>query len=326
MKYRKLGSTGLEVSAIGFGCWETGGEYGHFDEGQVVAAVERALELGVTLFDTALGYGWGRSERLLARALGKRRDDVVVVTKVGLIEARTEDGAYQRDSSRANLLKSTEDSLRHLGTSYVDLLLIHWPDRTRPFDEAMAALTEIQRSGKARYIGVSNFQADELEQCAGLAPLTTNQVGYNLFDRRWEHAMFETAARLGIGIMAYGPLAHGLLTGRMGRDTTFEAGDWRSSGRAFGQPLLAPDNLDRNLAVVEELKQIALDLETTLARLALAWVLRDPIVGVALTGVRTPEEIEDNVLAGELRLGDDTLRRIDQVMAGAAGQVAGPPR
>lgn len=325
MEYRKLGTTDLDVSAIGFGCWETGGEYGRFDERDVIDAVDRALGLGVTLYDTALAYGFGLSERLLARALGTRRGDVVVVTKIGLLRSPQGDGTYVRDSSRENLLRSVDDSLRSLGTDYADLLLIHWPDRTRPFEEAMAALAEIQKSGKARHVGVSNFQADELELCAGLAPLVTNQVGYNLFDRRWERAMFPTAARLEIGIMAYGPLAHGLLTGRMTRDTTFEAGDWRSRGKAFGQPLLAPGNVERNLEVVDRLERIAGDLGTTLPRLALAWVLRDPLVGVALTGIRTPTEIEDNVHATDLQLDDETLRRIDEAMTGAAGQVPDPP-
>jgi aryl-alcohol dehydrogenase-like predicted oxidoreductase len=209
----------------------------HYDEHDVVEAVHRGLELGVTLFDTARAYGFGRSEELLGRALGGRRQEVVLVTKIGLEKGA--DGTYYRDSSKETLLRGFEHSLRALRTEFVDLLLIHWPDRARPWEEPMETLAEIQRSGKARYVGVSNFRAADLSACARLADIVTNQVGYNLFDRRWEREMFPTAERLGIGIMAYGPLAHGLLTGTFTPATTFQSTDWRSSGGAFGQPLLS---------------------------------------------------------------------------------------
>jgi aryl-alcohol dehydrogenase-like predicted oxidoreductase len=320
MEYRELGrGSGLRVSAIGFGCWETGGEYGAYDQGEVILAVHRALDLGVTLFDTARGYGFGRSEELLAQALGSRRKDVVVVTKVGL--ERGPNGGYRRDSSRATLLSGLENSLRALHTDYVDLLLIHWPDRTRPWAEAMETLQEIQRSGKARHIGVSNFQAADLRACADLAPLVANQVGFNLFDRRWEREVFATAGELGIGIMAYGPLAHGLLTGHLVAGDPFQETDWRARGDLFGQPLLAPDNLTANLAVVEKLRALAEQLGMSVAQLAIAWVLHDPMVAVALTGCRTPAEIEENAGAAERSLDGSTLATIDQAMVGARGQV-----
>jgi aryl-alcohol dehydrogenase-like predicted oxidoreductase len=232
MEYRELGKSGLQVSVVGFGCWESGGEYGAYEPDEVIRAVHRALDLGVTLFDTARAYGFGRSEELLARALGPRRQDVVVVSKVGL--ERAPDGRYLRDSSRATLMAGLEHSLRALRTDHVDLLLFHWPDRSRSWAEAMDALLEIKRSGKARHIGVSNFRADDLRASAPLAPLAANQVGYNLFDRRWERDVFAAAGELGIGIMAYGPLAHGLLTGRLAADDRFQETDWRSRGDVFG--------------------------------------------------------------------------------------------
>lgn len=323
MEYRNLGKSDLRVSAVGFGCWETGGEYGDYRDAEVISAVHRALDLGVTLFDTARGYGFGRSEELLAKALGPRRNDVIVVSKVGIFKKA--EGGYGRDSSREALLRGLEESLQSLHTDFVDLLLVHWPDRTRPLAQAMETLDEIQRSGKARYVGVSNFHAADLKESAPHARLVTNQVGYNLFDRRWEREMFPTAESLGIGVMAYGPLAHGLLTGHFSAAERFGEGDWRARGDVFGQPLLQPDNLAANVAVVGKLSGLARELGLTVPQLAISWVLRNPLVGVALTGCRTPGEIEENAAAAGHTLDASTLRAIEECMAGARGQVPGVP-
>jgi aryl-alcohol dehydrogenase-like predicted oxidoreductase len=317
MQYRNLGKSDLRVSTIGFGCWETGGEYGAYDETDVVAAVHRSLDLGVTLFDTARGYGFGRSEELLARALGAHRQDVVVVTKLGL--EKNPDGTYRRDSSRTVLLDGIEQSLRALRTDAVDLLLIHWPDRTRSWEEPMETLAEIRKMGKARHVGVSNFHAADLLACAALTELVTDQVGYNLFDRRWEREVFSTAEQLGIGIMAYGPMAHGLLTGRFSPSESFQTTDWRSRGDAFGQPLLTPEHLPANVRVVERLQELARERGMSVAQLAITWVLQNPLVAVAITGVRTPGEIEHNAGAADRRLDEETMAAIETVMQEAKG-------
>jgi aryl-alcohol dehydrogenase-like predicted oxidoreductase len=156
----------------------------------------------------------------------------------------------------------------------VDLLLVHWPNTDTPFEETMGALNDIVTMGKARYIGVSNFRASQLRTCATYAPIAVNQVGYSMFDRRWEHEVFSTARSLGISIMAYGPLAHGLLTGTFTADTVFASTDWRSQGDAFGQPLFAQENFVRNVSVTERLKSVAEDIGTTLPCLAVASVPR----------------------------------------------------
>ncbi len=319
MKYRMLGNSNLRVSAVGFGCWEMAGDiYGHIDQDEVVRAIHQALDLGVTLFDTAPGYGNGRSEAILGHALRTRRAEAVIVTKCG--QYWSSERGFYRDSSHATILAGIDASLRRLQTDYVDLLLIHWPDTTHTFVEAIGALHDVVQAGKARYIGVSNFRAEQLRACAPLAPLVANQVGYNLFDRRWEREMFATARSLGIGIMAYGPLAHGLLTGTFTAQTRFEPSDWRSTGDMFGQPLLTPENFGQNLLVVERLKALAQEVGTTLPRLALAWVLHDPLVGSALSGTRRPEEIEENVAAIDVQLTAPIMERIARIMAGAAGQ------
>ena len=326
MRYRKMDSSDLEVSAIGFGCWEMGGtQYGEVDDREEVEAVHRAIDLGVTLFDTAAIYGQGYSEVVLGRALGARRKEVVLVTKGGLVWDGRTTGSSRRDSSYWALTQGLEASLHRMGTDHVDLFLIHWPDVGTPMDEAARALNAILESGKARYVGVSNFSSVQLREIRKHVPICANQVGYNLFDRRWERQMFDTARELGIGVMAYGPMAHGLLTGTFTRDTKFVEWDWRSRGSAFGQALFAPENFPRNVEVADRLKDIAARLGTTLPKLAIAWVLSNPAVAVALSGTRRAAEIEHNVGALDVQLPPSDLREIDAVMAGAAGQVEAIP-
>jgi aryl-alcohol dehydrogenase-like predicted oxidoreductase len=325
MDYRRMGGGELEVSAIGFGCWEMGGtNYGPIDEAEAVAAIHRALDLGVTLFDTAPGYGFGHSEEVLGRALGARRKDIVLVSKTA-VSWDPVTFTRKMDSRYSTVKRIAEESLRRLGTDHLDLLLIHWPDVDTPLEETMRALNDLAGEGKTRHVGVSNFSAYELGECRRHAPICANQVGYNLFDRRWEREMFPAAQELGIGVMAYGPMAHGLLTGAMGRDTAFDPADWRSSGVIFGQRLFGPDTLAQNLEVVEQLKGVAARLDTSLPRLALAWVLRHPAVAVALSGCRTPGEIEENVRALEVGVDDAVARELEGIMAGAAGQVEAVP-
>jgi aryl-alcohol dehydrogenase-like predicted oxidoreductase len=293
-------------------------EYGSSDDNEMIAAVNRAIDLGVTLFDTAPNYGYGGSEEVLGRALGARRKDIILVSKVGIpwdpITHTTKfDGRY------STLKRINEESLRRLGTDHLDLLLMHWPDPETPIEETMRALEDLRQEGKTLHIGVSNFTAYELREARTYAPITANQVGYNLFDRRWEHEMFPTAQELGIGVMAYGPMAHGLLTGTLPRQNAFDERDWRRQGMIFGQRLFGP-NLDQNLNVVDSLLTVADRIGTSLPLLALAWVLRSPVVSVALSGCRSPREIEENVRALELKLDDQTLAEIDRIMSGAAGQ------
>jgi len=319
MQYRKLGHTGLTVSAIGFGCWEMGNpEYGSSNDSEMVAAVNRAIDLGVTLFDTAPNYGFGGSEEVLGRALGARRKEVVLVSKVGITwDPVTFTAKF--DGRYSTIKRINEESLRRLGTDHLDLVLMHWPDPETPIAETMRALEELRTEGKARHVGVSNFSTYELHESRRYAPICANEVGYNLFDRRWEREMFPVAQELGIGIMAYGPMAHGLLTGTMPRENTFDERDWRRHGNIFGQRLFGP-NLSQNLDVVDKLLTVADRAGTSLPLLALAWVLRNPAVSVALTGCRTPREIEENVRALDVTLAPEVLAEIDSVMAGAAGR------
>ncbi len=325
MQYRTMGASDLTISAIGFGCWEMGGnQYGDVDDGEEIRAVHRAIDLGVTLFDTAAIYGHGHSEEVLGKALGARRKEIILVTKGGLAW-EVVGGPTQRDSSRGAIIQGLEDSLRRLGTDYVDLFLIHWPDVNTPSEETMGALNDLVQAGKTRFIGVSNYSAAQLRAGKQRANLCANQVGYNLFDRRWEREMFPTALELSVGVMAYGPMAHGLLTGTFTTDTIFVEWDWRAKGSAFGQRLFTAENFPKNVAVADHLKAVATRLGTTLPMLAIAWVLKQPAVSVALAGIRKPEEIEHNIGALDVQLSPDDLSEIDAIMAGAAGQVDAIP-
>ena len=312
MEYRPFGKTGLEVSAIGFGCWELGGGYGHFDEGEVIAAIHKAMDLGINCFDTAEGYGMGKSEALLARGLGTRRKDVIVATKVG-IGYRDSGREKGRDSRKARIMASVENSLRFLNTDYIDVYLIHWPDRHTPFDETMRAMDDLVQQGKARFVGVSNFRADEIDSCMDARRVDVGQYGYHLFDRRMERDVFPYCETHGIGMMGYGSLAHGLLTGAFDEHTAFGERDWRSKGGLFNMPLFTEENFPRNLKVVEALEQMAAKRGTAVHHLALAWVLSNPVISTALVGVRQPSEVASNMGALELTLSADDKRAIDAV-------------
>lgn len=322
MEYRTFGTTSLTVSAIGFGTWPIGGaRYGPSDDRAALRAIHAALDHGITCFDTAPSYGNGHAEELLGRALAGRRAETVVVTKGGLVWDE-QSVVIGRDGSRRRLEAQIAASLKRLNTDYVDLYLIHWPDLNTAFEETMGALEAFVRAGKARYAGVSNFRGDQLRASAAAmreVPLAADQVGFSLFDRRWARDIFPICQDLGIGVMAYGPLAHGLLTGTFTRSTSFDAADWRAGGTAFGQALLTSENFERNLAVVDRLKEIARCRGVTLPQLALAWVLAHPPVTVALVGARLPGEITDAAAAAGVRLRQEILVEMDVVMRDAAG-------
>ena len=284
MEYRPFGQTGLEVSAIGFGCWEIGGGYGSVEETEFARAIGRALDLGINCFDTAEGYGFGASESALGRALGRRREDAIVVTKFGMAYR---DMPNMRDSSRERVLASIDKSLKHLGTDYVDVYLIHWPDRRVPFEETMSALDDIVREGKVRFVGVSNFTRDEIEACMRTRRVDVVQYGWNMFDRRMALDVFPYCQEQGIGTMAYGSLAYGLLTGTFTEDMEFSADDWRARQGNMGsiklfETLFGPEHFPNNIRAVAELKGIAARQGRSLAQLALRWTTSNPVISTAL--------------------------------------------
>jgi len=324
MRYRPFGRTGLKVSAVGFGCWPMAGDrYGAIEDGEAIKAIHRALDRGVNCVDTAPAYGAGHSEEVVARALEGRRKDLILVTKCGVKVPPPGQLGPLRDASRSNILAEVDASLKRLRTDWVDVLLIHWPDSSTPFEESMRALEEVVGSGRARFVGVSNFTGAMLSECLSTRRVDVSQVGYHLLDRRQETETFPFCLANGIGVMGYGSLGHGLLTGAFTAATTFEAGkDWRAGGVAFGQPIFRGDNLKANVGVAERLRrEIAEPRGVSLSQLALAWVLGNPAISTALVGARTPAEVDANDAGAELDLTADERARIDAIVADARGRV-----
>lgn len=326
MEYRRFGRTDLKVSAIGFGCWEIGGTYGRIDENEFQRAVAQAIDNGITCFDTAEAYGMGASEEALARALGGRRSGAVIVTKFGV---GYDEMPNRRDSSRARVLASIEKSLQRLRTDHVDIYLVHWPDPKTTLDETTAALDDIVRQGKARYIGVSNFRLAQIEQAMRLRRVDIVQYAWNMFDRRMQAEIFPYCAAQQIGVMAYGSLAYGMLSGTFHAGMQFDENDWRSKGGMLGsinlfRTLFGPEHFQRNLAAVEDLKRLATKYGKSLPQFALRWTLSNPVVGTALVGFRTPTEVSENLGALGWEISNADLAEVDATLD-RHGAVTVPP-
>jgi aryl-alcohol dehydrogenase-like predicted oxidoreductase len=310
MQYTHLGDRGPTVSRIAFGNWSAGGDWGSVDRDAAIAATRAALDLGITLFDTARAYGFGAAEELLGEALRPEiqsaRESIVIATKGGL---RNEGGLPVRDASPAALRRDLEASLRSLGTDFVDIYQVHWPDPATPIVETARALDAFVKEGKVRYVGVSNFDAREMTAFQQIRPIDTLQPPYHLFRRDIEDSILPFAQEHGIGVLVYGPMAHGLLSGRMNESTTFPANDWRSKSEMFtGQAF------KRNLAIVRRLEDFAADREMTVAELAIAWTLANPAVDVAIVGARNPEQIQQTAPAADIRLSSRELNEIEEIL------------
>jgi len=327
MRTRMFGNSGLETSVIGYGGWPMGrGMYGDFDDDEAIAAARASYEKGVTLFDTAAVYGWGYGENLMGKALKGIRNNVVLVTKGAREWVRDNPdrrSATVSDSDPKRLLASIDESLKRLQTDYIDLFLIHWPDHNRAFSEPMEALEKAKAAGKIRHTGVSNFSVEMMAESRETSPIITNQIGYHIFDRRPEAEVMPFVRENEMGIMAYGSLSHGLLTGTWNADKTFSDDDWRRGGANFGINSWGPENLAANVAVVEKLKVIAADHGKTIPQLAIAWVLTNEAVSVALAGSVTPSEATDNI-GGDWDMSLDLKKEIDNLVTSEGSGVGMP--
>ena len=318
MNQVRLGRSELRVSPIAFGAWELGGDWGATDESAAVATIRHAADSGINFFDTAQGYGFGASERLIAKALaGRPRDQLVIATKGGL--RPTEQGGVERDASAGWVRRGVDESLKALGTGYIDLYQIHWPDPKVPFAETAGELARMVAAGKIRHVGVSNFNAMQMQEFSGTLQVEALQPPYHLFRRDIEKSILPYTRLHDIGVLVYGPLAHGLLSGAMTEETKFAPGDWRAKSDVFRGDLYR-----RNLRIVEGLSRFAeLELGTTVSRLAVAWTLANPAVDVAIVGTRNPHHIDDAIAAADLKLDAQALRMIDEIVS-AEVAVGGP--
>jgi len=299
------------VSAVAFGTWAFGGDWGPADLQESRDCIRRALELGINLFDTAQGYGFGVAERLLADALWERtsREEVVLATKGGL---RMDGDRMVRDATRRWLRTGVESSLRNLRTDYIDLYQVHWPDPRTPPEETASALEELVGEGKIRHIGVSNYDVEQMRALGRFGRVETLQPPYHLFRREIEETILPYTAEQDIGVLVYGPLAHGLLSGRMTASSTFDADDWRSKSPDF-----TGETLRRNLAVVERLKEFARERDVSLPQLAVAWTLANPAVDVAIVGARRPTQLDGTAPAAGIELSGSDLQNIDAILVDA---------
>jgi len=319
MQYTRLGRTDLYVSTVAFGTWAFGGDWGPVQVDDGKAAIRRALDLGINFFDTARAYGFGASEQMLGDALRPEikahRNEVVLATKGGL---RRHGDSTVRDSSPASLREGLEASLRALGTDVIDLYQIHWPDPRTPFEETAIALDAFVREGKIRYVGVSNFDASQMASFEATRKVDALQPPYHLFRRDIEDSILPYTLRHGIGVLIYGPLAHGVLAGKYTRQTVFPAGDWRSKS-----PVFQGETLRRNLDVVAELERFAERREFPVSQVPIAWTLAHPAVDVAIVGARTASQIEQSVPAADIHLATADLAQIERIVSTAV-PVGGP--
>ena len=311
MKTTTLGKTGLEVSRIAFGTWQLSGEWGSFDAEQAGQAIRHARELGVNFFDTAQAYGFGTSEEVLAGALrselDRDRDSLVIATKGGINPGTDR----PRDSRREYLRDGVEASLRAMKLDHIDLYQIHWPDEQTPFEDTAGYLQELVDEGKIRHAGVSNFGAEPMTAFGrGPRAVETLQPPYHLFRRGIESEVLPYVRSHDIGTLVYSPLGSGLLTGTMTTDTTFESDDWRASASAF-----RGSQFSTNLEVVERLKGFAADKGCEVSQLAIAWVLAQEGIDVAIVGARSARNIERSVAAVDVELTADDLAEIEKITA-----------
>jgi aryl-alcohol dehydrogenase-like predicted oxidoreductase len=322
MEYTQFGRTALHVSKISYGTWQFGGDWGRVESSQWdtgKATVQKALELGINFFDTAQAYGFGLAERMLGEALRPYlkglREDIVLATKGGL---RMEGDKLLRDASAHWLRQGVEQSLRNLGVDYIDLYQVHWPDPHTPIEETASALDQLVHEGKIRYVGVSNYNAQQMKTFEQARKLDALQPPYSLFRREIEQEILPYTQEHGIGVLVYGPLAHGLLGGSFTPQTTFAPDDWRSKSEFFhGEPF------QRNVAVVEQLKRLAEHKDMTIAQLTIAWVLAQPAIDVAIVGARNPHQLEQTALASAIHLTYETLQEIERIMREAV-PIGGP--
>jgi aryl-alcohol dehydrogenase-like predicted oxidoreductase len=310
LKTTQLGSTGLEITRIGFGAWAIGGGgwefgWGPQEDDESVAAIHRALEQGINWIDTAAAYGFGHSERIVGRALEGPAEQPYVFTKGSLLEGpgRRVVHSLGRDS----LMREAEASLRRLGVDAIDLYQIHWPDPVADIEEGWAALAELKDRGLVRHIGVSNFDVEQLRRIQQVAPVETLQPPYSLVDRAVEGDILPFTEREGIGVIAYSPMGSGLLTGAMTREriAALPDDDWRKHDERFTEPALS-----RHLATVGRLETVAERYGTTAGAVAIAWTLANPAVDGAIVGFRRPEQVDPLMAAADLELAPEDLAEI----------------
>ena len=323
MEFRILGKSDLKVSEIAFGAWAIGGWlWGGADSKDAIEAIETAIDNGMTTIDTAAVYGFGLSEELVGKAVKGKRDKTQILTKFGMVWDDTKGKFYfssqdnngkpldlYQYSSKERVIADCEKSLRRLGTDYIDLFQIHWPDVTTPISETMEALQILIKQGKIRAGAVCNYSAEQMDEAIKTLPIASNQVPYSMVNRKIENDVVPFCIANNIGILAYSPLQRGLLTGKFKKGHTFNEGDNRPDTIFYKEP-----NLTRIIELTESLKAIADERSVTISQLVLNWTKEQPGITCALAGARNAQQVLDNVKAVDFRLSGEEMGKINSLI------------
>ena len=307
MRKVELGRSGIRVSVVALGTWPMVGDanWGPQDERDSVATIQEALDLGINFFDTAEAYGDGYAESLLGEALGKRRKEAVIASKVSQNHLRYE-----------QVKKACEGSLSRLGTDWIDLYQVHWPNRDVPFEETFRALLDLQEEGKIRAIGVSNFGVEDLRQALRFAPVQSNQLPYSLLWRAIEYEILPLCRENGVSVLCYSPLLMGLLTGKFRSPDEVPPGRARTRHFSSSRPLTRhgePGQEELTFETLARIRAIADRLGVGMEHLALAWLLKQSGVASVLVGARNPAQIRENARAAKVELADDVVEELNRV-------------
>ena len=310
MKTRKLGTTGIDIPAIGLGCMGMSSVYGTADDPTSIAVIHRALELGINFLDTADIYGAGHNEELVGRAIKGKRDQVVLATKFGnVIRGSWADGkGYDINGSPAYVRRAVEASLRRLGLETIDLYYQHRVDPKTPIEDTVGAMADLIKEGKVRWLGLSEAAPETIRRAHAVHPISALQTEYSLWTRDPEDELLALTEELGITFVAYSPLGRGFLTGELKSPNDLAPDDWRRTN-----PRFQGENFRKNLALVEELETIAREKGSTSAQLALAWLLTRGEHVVPIPGMRRIARLEENAAAVDLALTEDELHRLETI-------------
>ena len=321
MRTRRLGNTDLELTVVGLGTWAIGGPWqygwGPQDENEAIAAILKAIDLGINWIDTAPIYGCGRSEELVGKALKQTKVKPIIATKCSLLwnDKREKIGCLKAESIR----KECEESLKRLGVEVIDLYQMHWPDPEKDIEEGWGEMARLQKQGKVRYIGVCNYNTAQLDRIRKIAPVISLQPPYSMIRRGVEAELLPYCAKNNIGVVAYSPMQRGLLTGKFSKKRLSELApdDHRLKSGDYQEP-----EFSATLALVDKLRPIAEKNKRTLAQLAVAWVLRRPEVTAAIVGARKPSQIAETAPAGDWVLTKNDIAEIEKLLAERENKLA----